>query len=426
MIKRILLLWLLTLTVFFLPKGSATAQANLLSGQKHNYSVFVKSNRETFVFARLALINPEESPITKSSFTLVDAKASEMSIYQVVLPQECKRYSYRTNEPTCVHYEDPVYTQDNRYYSSPYEEGKEIEYFKVAYQEANGKYTFDLPKPVEGYKSTALIVIYATKDYVQKDYFGRYSFEFKTLAVDQRIIKANVAITPETDYQIKNADNPPGKDNPYGVGYDGMAVGGANIETSISNPDIDELVNSIGDKGHYNKVFDNVTPNESVSTKGMFSKGRLKLYAIEYLFGLIGVIGFIALLMLLSKRYAKKTLEVNQEDGSKKNLATSYRASLFVPLFWALSFTSALLVCGLSLALMSISRSQVITAYLDDKPGLLAILLLIVAGCMYLVAFFGPAVYTAIKYKTKSALMVITLQMFWYVLVALLLSAVSM
>lgn len=415
---KFILLSIFALAVSFTPFAvvNVNAQESLIFGQEHDYSVFVKSNKEAFVFARLALTNPDESPLTKSSFTLANAKASEMSIYQVVLPQECAQHDYRSGSYKCIRYKEPSYTQDNNYYGSGYGDTKDIEYHKVTYQESNGKYSFDLPKAVEPYKSTAIIVIYATKDYISNS-FGRYIFNFETLAVEQRITKANVAVTVETDFQLKHPDK--SQDYPYyGDRNSTLLLSAEGAQASFSNPDIDKLVYSIGGPGQLNKTFSSITPKETVSVKGMFADSWFKLYLFEVLITILGLVGFFALLFALSKKYGGRIRQTTQTSAAN-NRSVQNRFALLVPLYWIASFVSTLLVGGLTLAIIALSKSNAFD-FLNDTSPVVEVFTALIAIILFLIAVAGPAVFVGTRHKWKAAVTVIILQSLWYVVAVLL------
>ena len=414
---KLILVSVFALIISFIPFVTVKAQESLIFGQKHAYSVFVKSNKEAFVFARLALTNPDESPLTKSSFTLANAKASEMSIYQVVLPQECAQYDYRSSSRTCIRYKDPSYTQDFSYYSNGYGDEKDIEYHKVTYQESSGKYSFDLPKTVDPHKSTAIIVIYATKDYINSS-FGRYSFNFKTLAVEQRITEANVAVTVETDFQLKHPDK--SQDYSYHGGFNNaLSMSEDSAQASFSNPDIDKLVYSIGGQGQLNKTFNSITPNETVSVKGMFADSWFKLYLFEVLMTILGLGGFFVLLIVLSKKYGGRIRQTTQ-TSAVNNQSDQNRFTLLVPLYWIASFVSALLVGGITLAITALDNHDAFN-FLDKKPPVVSVFASLTVGIIYLFAVIVPAILVGARYKWKAAVTVIALQFIWYTAATLLL-----
>lgn len=424
MIKKmkLTLISIFTLAISVIPFATAKAQDSLIFGQEHTYSVFVKSNKEAFVFARLALTNPDESPLTRSSFTLSNAKASEMSVYQVVLPQECAKYDYRSGGNKCVRYKEPSYTQNYNYYGSGYGNKEDIEYHKVAYQESGGKYSFDLPKLVDPHKSTALVVIYATKDYV-KSTLGRYTFDFETLAVEQRVTESSIAVTAETDFQMKNPDRSR-SDQYYGGLVNGVELSAGVAESSFANPDIDKLVYSIGGRGQINKTFKSVTPNETVSVKGMFANNWFKLYLFEILFIAVGLISFFAVVIFLSKKYNKRERQTAQTSASASASLVQNKFTLLVPFYWLASFTSALSVGGLTLAITVLDKNNVFD-FLNGTPLAVNVFVVLMGGFVYLFAIFGPAVFVGTRHKWKAAVTVILMQFIWYAFAALLIANLS-
>ena len=402
----------------------AHAQENLIFGQKHAYSVYVKSNREAFVFARLVLSNPNETPLTKSSFTLSNAKASEMAIYQVVLPQQCVRYDY-ANDGVCREYEEPNYEMNNAFLNDSNQQD-DIEYYQVSFAESDGKYSFQLPKPVDAYKSTAIVAVYATKDYVQ-GFWGRYSYDFETLAVEQRVLESEVAVSVETDYALKNADRPV---SIYSSGSPRSTSGGvlqegisSMDEPSFSNPNIDRLVFQIGYGGELTKEFKNVTPNETEKVSGVFAKNWFGLYVYELLTTLIVAAGISYGVVVLRRRYAKRVVRSARKNSSVHQKASKQKPlQVFSPAYWLASFVSAVMVIGLTFLISALVQSYSFSRIVSQS--ILGALFLIIVCLVYIFAIFGPAVYIAIRNKWQAGILVVGLQVVWYVVIAILIAIV--
>lgn len=397
-----------------IPKQAVNAQQNLIFGQEHAYSVYLKSNHEAFVFARLSLTNPDEAQLKSSSFELSNAKASEMSLYQVLLPRECAEYDYgRNTTRNCLRYKDPSYTNAYGYYGGGYGNNEETEYHKISYQESAGKYTFDLPKPIDSYKSGAIVAIYATKDYV-KSSLGRFAFSFETLKVDQRVIKSDVAVTVETNYDLKNPDKTPSYGY-YGLAEDATLSAGS-AEASFTNPDVDKLVYSIGGRGQLNKTFDSVTPGESVKVEGLFAKGTFKLYMFEIMLTILGVGGFMALIIVLSKKYGKRLGGSAKQTAATQSVPASF--TLLNPFHWIVSLVSVLMVGGLTLAINALTKSA--NGVIDDGGPVVGVFLAIIVLFVFLAVTLGPIIFVAKTHKWKAAVTVIGMELVWYTIAALL------
>lgn len=428
MFKKIHIIFILLLISFlFSPLAKVKAQESLIFGQQHSYSVFVKSNKEAFVFGRLVLINSEDSNLTKSSFRLSNAKASEMSIYQVILPQECAQYDYsRVGSDKCLRYKNPEYTNDNNYGNNyNYDTKNEsIEYYKINYQESNGNYTFDLAKPVEAHQSTALVVTYATKDYVH-ELLGRYSFNFETLAVNQRVTKSKVSVTAETGYKLKDAQ-PKQRDDYRRPIYPIGLQSGTALQESISNPDIDKLYSHIGNDGEINMAFDNITPNETASVKGMFADSWWKLYLFEIIFVVLGLAGASFFIIFLSKRYSKQHSNKSTEDGVDSKVEPNKeqlpkRPILLTPYYWVVSLASVVAVGMLSVFVIKLDDAIQYSGFLSDSSTLVKIFILIIIILLYVLFIVGPLILTSIKYKWKGVGFILLFQLFWcFVLVSTL------
>src|SRR3989344_5901344 len=104
---------LVSLSVFVLVgfAGMASAQNELLFGQNHFYTVIFRGNGEAITYAKIAVTNPDEKPLTEFSFEIPQVSPTEIVIYQMKLPQECIRYDYRDPAKPCLEYRGPDYAQ---------------------------------------------------------------------------------------------------------------------------------------------------------------------------------------------------------------------------------------------------------------------------------------------------------------------------
>lgn len=172
--------------------GVASAQNELLFGQNHFYTVIFHDDGEAITYVKMAITNPTEKSLTEFSFEMPRVSPSEIVMYQMKLPQECVRYNYNDPARPCLEYRDPDYRYSNR----------QAEYQKIQYTKSGNLYHLTLPTQVEPYKSTAIVVAYAAKGYVDES-LGLYKFDFETLKVPSRIQKIRVVVDVDGNLLMK-------------------------------------------------------------------------------------------------------------------------------------------------------------------------------------------------------------------------------
>src|SRR3989338_6510564 len=271
--------------------GTTSAQSELLFGQNHFYTVIFRGNGEAITYAKIAITNPDEKPLTEFSFEVPKVSPTEMVIYQMKLPQECVNYNYNDPARPCLQYRDPDYAQQYYYYG--YSNGK-AEYQKIQYTKSGNLYKFTLPTPVEPYKSTAIIVAYAAKGYVNES-MGLYKFNFETLKVPSRIQEIRVAVDVDSDLLLK------GKKSSVNYNSLGIASERAVAPQAISSRDLDKVVGSIGSYGPIVKEAKNLAPNESFVVKGEYATNWFRLYLGSILLTLLIVVGIFVGVYFLVK-----------------------------------------------------------------------------------------------------------------------------
>lgn len=283
--KLVRLLPALVLVVFMLAGGVAhAADASLLLGQNHNYSVHFRSNGEAIVSARVVFHNRDADDLKKISLS-IPGSVYEVYALQQILPKTCDKYTYSygyNGESTCAKESDPDYT--DQYYG--YYQNDDVVYKKIKPDQEGEKYTFSLPTPVAEDKSGALIISYASKSYTSKN-FGKLKFDFQTFKADERIQKAKVAITFDDDIYYNGKKS--------SVQYAPEASSGINAladSAATSNKSLQSYVSNIGDSGVITKNSSNLAPGDTYHVTGTYATSWMGLYGMTLFWT---VFGFAAL-----------------------------------------------------------------------------------------------------------------------------------
>ncbi len=402
---------LLVLSIFLTLGASSPvlAQSELLFGQDHSYSVVFRGNGEAIVYAKLVVTNPDNKPLTEFSFEVPKVIPTEMTVYQMKLPQTCTQFSttkYYTDPPeprTCLKYEEPDYS--SRYYGSA---DKKAEYTKIEPSKSGNLYRFTLPTPVASYKSTAIIVAYATKGYVN-NVLGLSQFKFETLKVPSRIQNVRVSVDVDSDLILK--------DRKAEVNYGTTGVGAESfgMAQTASSPKLDSAVRSIGSNGVYVKEAKNLSPNESFVVKGEYAKNWFRLYLGSILLTLLILAGIVTGGLFLFKFLKQRQLKMGNslsgsvaESSSVPSKSTRPMASMIL----LISFCSVFVVLGLTFLLV---YSNINFSYLFGYNPVLELVIGLILVMIYILVIIGPALYLSTKSDWKSLIWVLVADILWFI-----------
>ncbi len=387
--------------------GTSSAQSELLFGQNHFYTVIFRGNGEAITYAKIAITNPDEKPMTEFSFEVPKVSPTEMAIYQMKLPQECQNYNYNDPARPCLQYRDPDYAQQYYYYG--YSNGK-AEYQKIQYTKSGNLYKFTLPTPVEPYKSTAIIVAYAAKGYVNES-VGLYKFNFETLKVPSRIQEIRVAVDVDSDLLLK------GKKSSVNYNTIGLQSSELSAPSAISGRSLDNVVGKIGSYGPLVKEAKNLSPNESFMVKGEYATSWFRLYFSSILLTILIIVAVFVGIYFLA-RFLKKRNGQNGQMGSGTGQQMSSQnppssISILNLTNASVSLLSVVGVVGLTYLLRFLSESNLFRSFNPDP--VFAIIMVITMILMYVLVIIGPAVIIAIKHGWKSFLSILIAEFLWFV-----------
>jgi len=352
---------------------SPSGSGNLLFGQIHSYKVVFRGNGEAVVLARLVIKNPEETSLTKFSFELPNAAANEMSIYQEKRSRYCAEYDYNSSPKICLRWQDPDYAS---YYG--YDYSQKAVYKKVDYLNSGDLYSMDLPYTVDPEKSTALVISYSSKDYVDEKFMGLFSFNFESLKVNSRISEVKVTVDVDSDLYMKGKKSQ--------VQYsDGEYLGEIASATS-GEADLSSVVSKLSSYGPLYKTAKELSPNESFIVSGEYAKSKIRLYLSSIVMGV-----FVITFLFLAAYFLHKFLQKRQSQSSLNQQVYESSPSFFTFSGFSVGFFSAVLV-----ALMSYLTIFLMDNY-NPRDELIAIGLVILIILVYLFAAFGPAIISSVK-----------------------------
>ena len=418
----LMMLLLLTTNVSALsiePVGDGIG-SDLFFGQNHYYSVIFRVNGEAIVYAKLVVTNSGDEPMTDFSFEVPKVDPYEMTAFQMELPKVCVEYDYSKSyrQGDCLRYRDPDYNGYYYYYSSG-----EATYSKTKYNKSGRKYTLQLPNELKPQKTTAFLVTYAAKGYVQSS-FGRMKFDFETLKVDSRIQNLDVAVDVDSDLVLRGKR----AELDYSSGQKSLTADSA-IQAGINSVELDKMQGSIGRYGVLEKSAKSLAPGESFVVRGEYATTWLKLYTKQILVVLAVIATIAAGLVYLAKwlrkrrstkaKVAKKTTSTNVA-ASKKTTETGNEESANMPFYRYVVF--GFIAAGVVLVLIGLI-SLIADWGLWDKVAyspVLILLILLILALIFVILLFGPAIYVGFKYGWRKGAMMFFIEFGWIIILSII------
>jgi hypothetical protein len=390
-----------------IPIPSDTSNS-LLFGQKHSYSVVFRGNGEAITYAKIVIPNREEQALTNFSFEIPNVEAYEVSMYQMKLPPECIRYDYNTQPNKCLEYRDPDYGQDYYYYGS----GQSAEYTKIQYTQTGNTYKLNLPNSVEPSKSTAIIVSYASKGYVNQS-FGIYKFNFETIKVNSRIQSTKVAIDVDSDVFLKGKQS--------SVNYsEGPSVSNVKLgdASAISSRELDSVVSNIGSYGVIIKEGKSLAPNESFNVKGEYAKNRFLLYINEIIITLVILVAIVVSIYFLSKYINSKHKKGSDNTISSQDKVRHIVDNTSINLF---NVTNVLISLGSVIGVIIVNILLRVVNYYNIWQSIsydptFGSLISVITNLLYALILLAPAIMVGLRRGWGNALSIIILQFIWFIL----------
>jgi hypothetical protein len=393
-----------------MPPIPSDTSNSLLFGQKHSYSVVFRGNGEAITYAKIVIPNREEQALSDFSFEIPTVDPYEMIMYQMKLPPECVRYDYNTQPNKCLEYRDPDYGQDYYYYGS----GQSAEYTKIKYTKTGNTYNLTLPNSVDPSKSTAIIISYATKGYVDNT-FGLYKFNFETIRVNSRIQSTKVAVDVDSDLFIKGKQSSVN----YNESAGNMPMAKLGDSSAISSRELDQVVSNIGSYGAIIKEGKSLAPNESFNVRGEYAKNWLSLYLNEIILTILVITVIIVFIYLISK-YINSKSKKSSDDSRKtqnkeQNIVNKNSIHLFNLTNVLISLGAVIVVIIASIILRVLNYNNVWQSISYDPT--FSSLISVITTLLYALILLAPAIMVGLRKGWGNLLSIIILQFIWFVII---------
>jgi hypothetical protein len=269
------------------PISSDGASSPLL-GNEHTYSVTVKASGTVIVNARIILSNNSDQPKTNYKLSGLEATQGKITGYQQIRGRRCITPDYTNSK--CSKYGDPNYSVS---YYDKYDEPST--YKTLAVNAENGEISGALPKQIEPYQTTAIILSYYLPNQTTKGLFGARKFVFSSLRDEDLIKNVTISVSTDSDLYVKG-----NKSRTSSSGYGSTS---SLATSSISSQAFDSAVSDIGMYGNWMyKTGKDIVPGEVFKVSGAYSTSWFGLYWYVFLIFLLIVAALILGIWWLVKK----------------------------------------------------------------------------------------------------------------------------
>lgn len=351
---------LVALLGIFAPLQTTRAM-DLFTGERHLYTVQMRSDGKALTYAKLIFINTDKKD-DQATYELSlpegvkiqgemsarqilatakpTAKCAEFETFEEFYKRESEQRRYwptsRAQEEyeneenrRCKRFEeadDDNYDEDfdfykqaidsdsyykYNYYSRELSKSDEFKYANVKVEKIDGsesKYRLTLDQPIKANKQGAVLVAYASDSFTS-NILGRFSYTYKTLLAKNMIDEAKVSINFDDDLYVKGSaklsrETRPPESNGFNLSK-GMSV----QDSASTNSSIKDKDDSITKGGFIVKEQKQILAGETAEIKGVYATNRFMLRIGEIIKGILILLALVAIglaMALAYRRYRKK------------------------------------------------------------------------------------------------------------------------
>lgn len=337
-LKQLILVFAIALVSFSPASALTPAKTDtgspLLNGQKHYYTVQLRSDKKSLVYARIIFDNPSsDQDLSTYEFSLPDGvNVANLSAQQILAKstgdKTCKTYetleewrarvnrTYTQNDiayestKQCATWDEPQKYDVNfdyntntssttDYYRYSYYRNRDtkFDYADLQLKNTDRSYVVTLSEPIKPKKQGSVLLSFTTDNFISGGFMGRYTYDVKTLLAKQMIDNATVAVNFDQDMYTREAEQKrtyETKSSSSNLAKGADVAQGASYESSS----LDLLQNRIGRAGVYVKSQSSLIPGDMLSVTGVFATNSSMLFLNEIL------VTILVLLLILGALWA--------------------------------------------------------------------------------------------------------------------------
>lgn len=399
------------------PKTQA-ATTNLLSGQKQYYTVMMRADKQSLVYAKVTFENPSATEDLQTfSFTLPDDVAvSNLSVQQILAQKTTKtcktyesydtyksrvsysyqqtQYYYEQNKLCTAYDETSAYDEDydfdanmsssTAYYYYDYYLNRlsdsTFKYEDLSPEQSGQTYTVTLPTAIHPKKQGAILVAYTSKSYITGS-LGRYTYDFRTFTAKELVSKAVVAINLDDELYSTLTSSTRQVSTSTANSASGLTT--STDSAAYESKTVDDIQTGVGRGGRYVKEKSQLLPGETFSVKGAFATNQFALFAPTILRSVL-----VVLFIGSGVWFGYRLWRVKHPKGRKTSPGTSKSESASEP---------------------STTESSLVVDLTTKQTAFVSLVSIVVSGLIVVAAFWSAAVAYNSTFITLVVLFVIPL-----------------
>ncbi len=369
----------------------AQASDFLVGGQKHEYKVVLRGDGRAIVVGKMTVPNMGDGVLANMSVDLGIRDAVSMSAYQVLVEQECSKYTVAGDIRTCTKYKD-IASRDIT--NAPYE--------KVTIMKSGSKagttYALSLPRPVEPGMTAIILLAYSSQEYTSER-LGLFSYSFSTPTVEENIESMTVTVQTDSDAYIQGEGSVVQYSNDL---PELLSSGDDSLSADFA------LTTMTSQRGNtIRQTATNLFAGETFTVTGRYSAYwcRMHVGAIGATLLILGV--FIAYVVLQKKRAQK---------GNTPSALHALRIPVQVTPLMNGFFTAVLLNIWTAMVTYGLASSFIFGRVSGLEGGIAMAMIGMIVVMVYVLCGFGPAVLLGSKKGWKAGVMTFVATIVWLII----------
>ncbi len=428
-----------------LPLPPPRYEDSFIFGENHSYSVYLRGNGEAVVNFK-AQISGDGTDNTRSlMYEFPDNQdVRDLVVFQQIYQPNNTCYPYSYDRPVPLQKPNsiekspvPMYTPTPSLYKVtpvpsqteaveseklrimpvpeeqcyPDYSKSSFAYVKADHELEGNTLSITLPYSTFSSEAATFFLSYRTSDFINQNFLGAYTYEFKTLKTQSTITSIQIGISTEQEYVLKGAI---GTVSYYNQGFTSMLKSPRfSRGEEVRSYQIDDFVNSIG-YGAVNKYTNNLASMESYTVKGAYASNMFQLYGGEIFITLFTIlITFLIAVIIIRKLYKhfKKTdtsssVRTMHISEMQKNIGVSLGISFITSTFAAIH--TFILFALFTYFLPGFT-------YNYQFSSLIALMLVVFSFCIYVGLLLVPPFIVGIKRGILWGVITFISSIFWLI-----------
>ena len=307
---------LLTLTQM---QAASAAKSDGYMHTNQFYAVSFDGEGDAIVRAQIDIENTLDRPLGNISLEI----PGNAVVYKIT--QEYQGYQYK---------------QEQIYPYPEYQNPQALDYTKTLTSGAT-ILNIELWNAIERNNSGSIIIFYKIPNYAQKDFFGNYSFDFKTIIDNRAILIQNVRVAVNVQEGLSLKGGESSVDYRPGLGFMSEATMAKASGSAMIDPYYRDYYYGIRDAQGLVKTATNLDPFESFHVKGNYGGNWLAMNFADIALWIIAAGIIIAGAAIIMRKAGLAKIKGPNGNGYVKSAGIGFASSALATMFALGSFIAA-------------------------------------------------------------------------------------